>query len=91
MKINPWNRRLLVGIDQEKELDNELAILIPEDYKPTSNEHLVGTVLSVATDATQDLLGKRVVVQPNGIEEIQIEGATHYLILENYIVAVLDS
>ena len=89
MNIQPWNRRLLIELPREEE-QSDSSILLPEDYKPSPNDHLIGKVLATASDATKELVGKKVVIPPISIEEIQIDDVTHYLILENYIVAVLD-
>ena len=89
MNIQPWNRRLLIELPREEE-QNDSSILLPEDYKPNTNDHLIGKVLATASDAAKELVGKKVVIPPISIEEIQIDDVTYYLILENYIVAVLD-
>ena len=89
--LKPWNRRVLLDIIPSEIEDQTAGILVPEDYKPKRNEHVLARVLSVAEDATQTLKGRRVVVQPNGLEEfIDTEGGTHTVALENYIVAVLE-
>lgn len=90
MKILPWNRRLLILPKQKEE--EPTSILVPEDYKPTRNDHVVARVLAAADDIeNQNLVSRTVVVQPNGIEEfVDASGQTHYLVVENYIVCVLE-
>tara|TARA_B100000287_G_scaffold49661_1_gene43991 strand:+ start:50 stop:334 length:285 start_codon:yes stop_codon:yes gene_type:complete len=90
--LKPWNRRVLLDIIPNEVDDHQsTGILVPEDYKPKRNDHVLARVLSVAADASQTLSGKRVVVQPNGLEEfLDTEGETHTVALENYIVAVLE-
>ena len=90
--LKPWNRRVLLDIIPNDADDQQSSgILVPDDYKPKRNDHILARVLSVAADASQTLSGKRVVVQPNGLEEfLDTEGETHTVALENYIVAVLE-
>lgn len=90
--LKPWNRRVLLDIIPNEADDQQSSgILVPDDYKPKRNDHILARVLSVAADASQTLSGKRVVVQPNGLEEfLDTEGETHTVALENYIVAVLE-
>ncbi len=90
--LKPWNRRVLLDIIPNEVDDHaSTGILVPEDYKPKRNDHVLARVLSVAEDANPSLDGRRVVVQPNGLEEfLDTEGETHTVALENYIVAVLE-
>jgi hypothetical protein len=47
-------------------------------------------VLACAKDATQALQNKRVILQSNGLEEFKVNDKMHYLVLENYVVCVLE-
>ena len=88
MKVTPWNRRLLITVEDSKE--EESAILVPEDYNPKVNEFLVARVDDASEGVDQQLIGKRVVLTPNGLEEVNISGQTYYLVLENYVVCVVE-
>jgi len=94
MIIKPWNRRLLVALIREEEQKEASQILLPEDYKPKhKEEHYVTVqVLDVSVDAHNlfALQNKKVVVQSNGLEEIKVNDEIHYLVLENYIVCVVE-
>ena len=91
MKVKPWNRRLLVEMVEVAE-EQASAILLPEDYKPNHeyDYHIPARVLAGASDATLSLVGKQVILQSSGIEEFKVNGEMHYLVLENYIVCVLE-
>lgn len=89
MKVKPWNRRLLIKLPEEEQQE-ESSILLPEDYKPSTGDHLIGEVLSTSTDGSPELEGKKVVFPPSSLEEIEIDGDLYYLILENYIIAVVN-
>lgn len=90
--LKPWNRRVLLDvIPNEPDDSTSSGILVPEDYKPKRNDHVLARVIGVAGDASQFLDGRRVVVQPNGLEEfLDTNGEQHVVALENYIVAVLE-
>lgn len=91
MNLKPWNRRLLVEMFKLDEAGETPQILVPEDYRPKSEEdyHVQAKVLACATDATQSLLGKEVILQSNGVEEFKVNDKIYYLVLENYVVCVL--
>jgi co-chaperonin GroES (HSP10) len=91
MNLKPWNRRLLVEMIETDD-EQTSSILVPEDYKPKHecDYHVPARVLACASDATQSLTGKRVILQSNGIEEFKVNDEMHYLVLENYVVCVLE-
>lgn len=86
--IKPWNRRLLVEMLAKEE--DTATILVPDNYKPMMDRHVTAKVVGVSDDGTAELLNSKVVVESTGVEEIIIAGASHYLVLENYVVCVLD-
>lgn len=90
--LKPWNRRVLLDIIPNEPDDHSASgILVPDDYKPKRNDHVLARVLATAEDASQLLTGKRVIVQPNGLEEfLDADGEAHTVALENYIVAVME-
>ena len=88
MKVIPWNRRLLITMEDSQE--DESAILVPEDYNPKVNEFLGAHVDAGSEGSDSQLVGKRVVLTPNGLEEVNIKGQTYYLVLENYVVCVVE-
>lgn len=92
MNVKPWNRRILLKIMEPEQEDSTLSgILVPDDYKPKTNDYVLASVVAVADDASAALAGRKVVVQPNGMEEfLDSNGDSHTVTLENYIVAVLE-
>lgn len=92
MNLKPWNRRLLVQLLKQEEEESGPQILLPEDYKPkTENDyHVQALVLACASDATEELQNKKIILQSNGVEEFTVNNETHYLVLENYVVCVLE-
>ena len=92
MSLKPWNRRLWVEVTKQANEEEKPQILLPEDYKPKSEQdyHTQATVLACAEDANQLLQDKKIIVQTNGLEEVTVNDKTHYLVVENYIVCVLE-
>tara|TARA_Y100001973_G_scaffold106772_1_gene187424 strand:- start:7163 stop:7447 length:285 start_codon:yes stop_codon:yes gene_type:complete len=90
--LKPWNRRVLLDVIPSEPDDSDTStILVPDDYKPRRNDHVLARVLSVSSDANQYLDGRKVIVQPNGLEEfVDTDGNLHVVALENYIVAVME-
>ncbi len=90
MKIYPCNRFLHVCPHEEEE-QQESAVLLPEDYKikPLYN---TAKVLAKSEDCKVNVsVGENIVYQTNMIEEIDINGEKHYLLLENHVLCVASS
>jgi len=89
MNFQPVNRHMLVEpISLEKE---ETQVLLPDDYKPSEEQYRLCKVLKIANDCTKNVRPTTlVVVSAAMIEEIKISDRVFHLVLENYIVGVLD-
>jgi co-chaperonin GroES (HSP10) len=91
MSLKPWNRRLLVELIKEEVSEQHPQILLPENYKPKEDDpHVLARVVACASDATQSLQDQKVVLQSNGVETFKVNDKTNYLVLENYVVCVLE-
>ena len=93
MEIKPWNRRLLierVETKMEEETSFSSQILVPDEFKIKTNDPVLARVKGVADDASEVLNDKLVLVEPNGIEEVKVEGRKYYLVLENYVICTLQ-
>ena len=89
MKIYPCNRFLLLQ-PHEEEKQQESAVLLPEDYK-IKPAFSTARILAKSQDCrTNTNVGENVVYQTNMIEEIDINGEKHYLLLENHILCVIS-
>ena len=89
--FNPLNRYLHVQIAQpEKETTS--GILLPEDFKPTEERHVIANVQSWASDVrfAEDLsVGDNILVDKSMVEEVTINGNTTQLILDNYVLGLI--
>jgi len=91
MILNPRNRHLLVIPQDEEEQEEERAVLLPENYRKPQSPFAVVSVLSVAPDVSQLLMaGDTLVVERSMLKEVTFEGETFYLVLENYILGIVE-
>ena len=91
MMLNPRNRHLLVVPQDEREQEEERAVLLPENYRTPQSPYAVVSVLSVAPDVSQLLMaGETLVVERSMLKEVTFEGETFNLVLENYILGIVD-
>ena len=92
MEVKPWNRRLLIELvkDKIKEEGYSSQILVPDEFKIKTNDPVLARVKGVADDASETLNDKLILVEPNGVEEVKVEGRKYYLVLENYVICTLQ-
>ena len=89
MKIYPCNRYLLV--DPQEEEQQESAVLLPEDYR-TKPVFSTAKLLVKSEECKLNVcVGENIVYQTNMIEEIDINGQKHYLLLENHVLCVISN
>ena len=88
MSLIPENRHLLVVPIEESQESNydRVQLLMPDDFKPPQSLHVVCEVVAIAKDSK--FYGEvidRIVTERRMLQELQIEGETYYLVLENYV------
>ena len=91
MMLNPRNRHLLVIPQDEEEQEEDRAVLLPESYRKPQSPFAAVSVLSVAPDVSQLLMaGDSLVVERSMLKEVTFEGEAFYLVLENYILGIVE-
>jgi co-chaperonin GroES (HSP10) len=72
------------------------GIVLPEDYKPTEERHVVAEIVAYASDVRfkeQIVMcggpGTSVIIDKSMIEEITINNSKINVILDNYIVGII--
>jgi|TARA_R100001079_G_scaffold72053_1_gene38220 co-chaperonin GroES (HSP10) len=91
MMLTPRNRHLLVVPQDEQEQEEERAVLLPENYRTPQSPYAAVSVLSVAPDVSQLLMaGDTLMVERSMLKEVTFEGETFYLVLENYILGIVE-
>jgi len=89
--LQPFNRHILITpefIEREKKAEQS-PILLPDDYTKVEGKYCSAIVHSTAEDCRFDGLsvGSRILVDRAMIEEVEHDGQTHHLILDNYVIA----
>ena len=91
MYLQPFNRHILITpeyIERERKKEQS-SILLPDDYTKVEGKYCSAVVHGSAPDCRFDNLaaGSRILVDRSMIEEVQYNGQTHHLILDNYVIA----
>jgi co-chaperonin GroES (HSP10) len=87
--FKPVNRHLLIEMPIEN--DTESLVILPESYQPKNNTHAVVSVLDAAEDSKYQLTkNTQIVVDRSMIEEIYVGHTIYNVILENYILGILE-
>jgi len=100
--ILPTNRHLLIFPHnlqlKEGYEENELGIILPQDYKEGPPRHTVVTILDVAPDVASVFRDykkgtmqsvREAIVLFSMIEDFEYKGKKYYTILENHVVALV--
>jgi len=89
MKFSPKNRYLLVETQPQE--DTNTGVLLPEGYTLRKDKYVTATVLSSANDCKEKITeGTQVVVDAAMLEEVSVSGKTYEIVLENYVVGLLE-
>tara|TARA_R110000824_G_scaffold79224_2_gene199631 strand:- start:2537 stop:2821 length:285 start_codon:yes stop_codon:yes gene_type:complete len=91
MILEPRNRHILVLPIEEQEDQEERAVLLPESYRKPQSPYAAVSVVVAAPDVSQLFIaGDTLVVERSMLKEIPFEGSTYHLVLENYILGVVQ-
>jgi len=90
MNVFPVNKMILVEVSEEEPNEVSDTILVPDNYKATS-QYEVGFVLDTSDDCDSDLsVGDEIVFDSSMLQEVSAHGEKHYLLKENYVLCVLE-
>lgn len=96
-RLTPVNRHLLV-IPHVEENQTNTGVLLPDDYEVARDPYIEVTVVDVAKDCSEWLgqfrwksnqEDRKAIVDRTMIQEVKLKDNTHYMILENYVVATI--
>tara|TARA_Y100000310_G_scaffold134643_1_gene133572 strand:- start:9072 stop:9347 length:276 start_codon:yes stop_codon:yes gene_type:complete len=90
--FRPVNRYIQIEIPDEKPIERSSGIVLPEDYEPKKDDHIVTAVLAWATDVRfSELLNKncQIIVNRSMIEEITTSKEKFNVILDNYVIGII--
>ena len=88
--LRPVNRHILVEYSPPQE-NKDSGILLPDDYKPPEQNHVLVKVLSVAEDVSIRCdTNDQILIDKKMLNEISVQHSIYYLILENYVIRVIE-
>ena len=88
--LRPVNRHILVGYSPPQETADS-GILLPDDYKPPTEDYVVVDVLAVSEDVSiRCNTDDQIVIDKKMLQEISVNHSIYYLILENYVIGVIE-
>ena len=88
--LRPVNRHILVGYSPPQE-STDSGILLPDDYKPPTEDYVVVDVLEVSEDVSIRCSDDdQIVIDKKMLQEISVNHSIYYLILENYVIGVIE-
>ena len=86
MNFEPFNRHLLVLPVEEHEEQDIHRIVLPDDYNVPQSPYVVCDVLNIASSCDIDInIGDRILIERRMLHEINAEGETIYIVLQNYV------
>ena len=89
--FEPVNRYILIDIARPEEESRNLSIVLPDDYKTPDESHLLVSAIRAAADVRFNIKkGSKVIVDSSMIEEINIGGTIYNVILDNYVVGIVE-
>ena len=92
MNLDPRNRHLLVEFLPEEEKEEEKpAVLLPDSYNPVKDRYIAVRVVETAPDCSIDCKqGQIVITERSMLNEVKFEGDVFNLVLENYVLGVIE-
>ena len=90
--FKPVNRYIQVRLPEAR-AQTATGIVLPDDFKPTEERYGTAEVVSYASDVRfkdQIACGASVIVDKSMIEEITINNKKINVVLDNYIVGIIN-
>ena len=88
--LRPVNRHILVDYSPPQE-SADSGVLLPDDYKPPTEDYVVVNVLAVSEDVSiRCNTDDQIVIDKKMLQEITVGHSNYYLILENYVIGVIE-
>ena len=88
--LRPVNRHILVDYSPPQE-SADTGILLPDDYKPPTEDYVLVNVLAISDDVSiRCNTDDQIVIDKKMLQEITVGHSNYYLILENYVIGVIE-
>ena len=92
MTFTPFNRFIQVTPLEDEAIEETPVIVMPDDFKRPESPYLVCEVLDRAENVSLKLIpGSKIVIERRMLNEINANGKTIYLVLENYVYGRIDN
>ena len=91
MNFKPYNRHILVELQEEEISKEDPLFIMPDDYRPPKQPYAICEIVSLSEDCSINLNpGDIIVVDRTTLQEIKANLDTIYLVQENYVYGRLD-
>ena len=91
MNFKPYNRHILVELQEEEISKEDPLFVMPDDYRPPKQPYAICEIVSLSEDCSINLNpGDIIVVDRTTLQEIKANLETIYLVQENYVYGRLD-
>lgn len=91
MNFKPYNRHILVELQEEETNKEDPLFVMPDDYRPPKQPYAICEIISLSEDCSINLNpGDIIVVDRTTLQEIKANLETIYLVQENYVYGRLD-
>ena len=88
--MKPCNRYIYIDPIEIEDEEEESSLILPETYSSLP-EHMLGLVLEVSEDCKINVKKDDIIIMDTSmIQHIEINEESFHLILENYVMGVLE-
>ena len=90
--FEPLNRYIQIEVEQNTH-ETETGILLPADFAPKEERYISARIVSWAPDvrfADQLTAGTQILIDTSMAEEINVNGITTRVILDNYVLGLIN-
>tara|TARA_R110000824_G_scaffold143593_2_gene311300 strand:- start:6606 stop:6878 length:273 start_codon:yes stop_codon:yes gene_type:complete len=89
--FNPVNRYILIELATAPNPADNSLIVLPEGYKAAEERFITVVAMKAAADVRFNMsVPSKLIVDRSMIEEISIEGTNYNVILDNYVIGIID-
>ena len=88
--MKPCNRHIYIDLIELDDDEEKSSLILPEDYSVVPT-HMLGLVLEVADDCKINVKKDDIIIMDTSmIQHVEINEESFNLILENYVMGVLE-
>ena len=90
--FEPLNRYIQIEVEQSKH-ETDTGILLPADFSPKEERYTSARIVAWSPDvrfAAQLSAGDQILIDTSMAEEISINGVTTRVILDNYVLGLVN-